>query len=727
MRRSALLAASAVLAAASPVLLGTAPASAADPSLVGAFSAPFAEPGSACAPDQDGVLQCGPAAATMLSLATGTVLYWDGLEGTERATLGVGNFAELAGSDKSRVLDLRGDRPRWSTPVPADGGANPDGNDNEYLPGILHGNDNVDNDGNLFCADQVHLADGRILATGGTAYYNEPGLPGQTVGAIELEGLKNSRIFDPATSRWSQTPGSMAYGRWYPSLVTLADGKVFAASGVTKLIKPLYPDRPEDSGSNVRQTETFDPATGTWSVNEGGDRSLPLYPRLHLLPNGHVFYDAAGQTFNPMGYSYDEALWNLSASYDPATRTWTDLGVPGVGTTTPGFRGSGFSLLLPLVPGADGRYTKVQTLSAGGVAGVTPGGYLAVDSSQINEVDTSAGDKVTTTATGPLTQPRWYGTGVVLPTGEVAAFSGADRDEVVAPGAGFPRRGAEIYDPVTKTWSAAASATQGRTYHNAAMLLPDGRVLVGGHAPIPPGYGPVNPAGNENLGTSNPRHDQTFEVFSPPYLFRGPRPVIRQVDSSLAYGRKVTVKVTDAASVESVVLVRNTAITHLIDGDQRTVTLPIVKRSKDSVTVLAPPDAAVAPRGPYQLFVNARRPKGLVPSVSRQVFVGVPVPGALASAVAANNAAATQEELKAVAAPKAAPKGRKPAAPARPVSSAAVSRPGTRPSSTRPATVARRFTPARTGAPAVIALVAAVLVGGAVVTRRLRRTGPPEA
>ena len=42
------------------------------------------------------------------------------------------------------------------------------------------------------------------MVTGGTDYYKEPGVPGiPTYGAVELEGLKNTRIFDPKTNSWS--------------------------------------------------------------------------------------------------------------------------------------------------------------------------------------------------------------------------------------------------------------------------------------------------------------------------------------------------------------------------------------------------------------------------------------------------------------------------------------------------------------------------------------------
>ena len=93
----------------------------------------------------------------------------------------------------------------------------------------------------------------------------------------------------------------MHYGRWYPTLVTLPDGDVLVASGVTKLVKPVYPDHPLNSGRNVVQTETFDVGCGRWSENGPlGERTLPTYPRMHLLPNGDVFYNAGGQAFRSL-------------------------------------------------------------------------------------------------------------------------------------------------------------------------------------------------------------------------------------------------------------------------------------------------------------------------------------------------------------------------------------------------------------------------------------------
>src|SRR5207248_1627544 len=226
------------------------------------------------------------------------------------------------------------------------------------------------------------------------------------------------------------------------------------------------------------------------TLPETANRSLPLFPRLHLLPDGRIYYDVAGQSFNPFGQAYDEAFWNLGTTFDPATNRWTDLGVPGLTTGAPdpgfGFRGS--------------------------------------------------------------------------------TFSGANIDEVQAPSLGQPVKQAELYDPIKKTWTPVATATQPRTYHNTGMLLPDGRVLVGGHAPISTAYlSNIAVPGAE----PNPDRDPSFEIYEPPYLFAEHRPTIGAAPDTLGYGSTIRIATPDAASLDSVVLMRNSAITHLVDGDQR--------------------------------------------------------------------------------------------------------------------------------------------------------------
>src|SRR6185503_4401664 len=406
---------------------------------------------------------------------------------------------------------------------------------------------------------------------------------------------------------------------------------VFIASGVTKLLKPVYPDSITQSGRNVVQTETYDPACGTWSVNGPlAERTLPLFPRLHMLPNGHVYYNAGGQAFNPFGQGYDQALWNLTATYDPATKTWSDLAYGGlplqlnqvglqqlsnalnptnslqaatlmtllsslVGTVTSdptallnqvggllgltadpnvvekvigsGMRGSTFSVMLLQKPDAGGQYRKAEFLTAGGistaVASTNPGTYLATASSRIDAVSIATDGRISSVSrlTGALPQARWYSSGVLLPTGEVFTVSGADRDEVATPGLGFAVKRAAIFDPTSETWRGVATQHNPRTYHNTAILLRDGRVLVGGHAPITTAY--LSNIDLQSLGFSpNDGRDPSFEIYSPPYMFR-PRPTITNAPASATRGTTVKINTPNSMAIESAVLLARTATTHL--------------------------------------------------------------------------------------------------------------------------------------------------------------------
>ncbi len=191
----------------------------------------FEEPtGHNCRLARDPAPQCKPAAMSLVNLPGGKVLYWDGLEGMNKVNFNVvAEYGNAAQNDQSRVMSgVDTGNPTWTVPKPYDGGANPNGNDRnaEYLPLVPHNNDVRSNDGDLFCSSLEFLPDGKIMVTGGTDYYQEPGIPGiPTYGAVELEGLKNTRVFDPKTNSWSQS-GGMHYGRWYPSMVTQPDGTV---------------------------------------------------------------------------------------------------------------------------------------------------------------------------------------------------------------------------------------------------------------------------------------------------------------------------------------------------------------------------------------------------------------------------------------------------------------------------------------------------------------------
>ncbi|MBH04179.1 MAG: galactose oxidase [Xanthomonadales bacterium] len=677
------------------------------PADVGTFSEPFSEPtitvdgqrvttSERCLPGADGSLNCKPAAGTVANLGDGRFLYLNALEGTENVELSiVAEFGEVSVNDQSRVLRLDSDdTPSWIRPSPVDGGANPNGADSTTiasgLPGVPDGllstaDNTTDNDGALFCADITFLADGRVIAVGGTDYYTEPGVDGLPVGVVELEGLKASRIFDPETNTWSQS-GDMHYGRWYPSLVTLATGDIFVASGVTKLLKPVYPEQPLNSGRNVTQTETYDLASGIWQENgPAAQRSLPLFPRMHLLPNGQVFYNAGGQAFNPFGQAYDQALWNIVAAYDPDTKRWTDLGYAGlplkfnevgleglastlnvtninrdqlkrtlsslVGQTlanptglisglldTPidtraleraigsGMRGSTFSAMLPLEPDANGGYHDARFLTAGGVPTYvtvgSPGGYLPISSSRIDTVHVDGPDMAySSKLTGPLNQPRWYSYSVVMPDDSVMIFSGGNRDGVVLPGLEGAYRQAERFDPATGTWSPMAIAHRKRTYHNTAVLMPDGRVLVGGHSPINTAY--LSFINFEQLGLADYQsRDPSFEIYTPPYAMRDDRPVITNAPSEMTTnGRDFDISVS-GGTIDQVMLIRRTATTHLVDGDQRAVKLPIVARDDGQITLAMTANPAVLPAGQYMLFASTVADDGMrVPSESVPVTI----------------------------------------------------------------------------------------------------------
>lgn len=441
-------------------------------------------------------------------------------------------------------------------------------------------------DGDVFCAGHAHLPDGRLLVAGGTYKYDGSfTLPGR-INFPPFRGLDHTYVFDPETERWSRAEDCQR-GRWYPTLLTLGDGSVLNVAGLTKRFPWVA----------LRRIERYRPDEG-WEAVSGAGRWLPLYPRLHLLPDGSVFYAGSYNTH----YTFPFSLRGFpTATLDVGTGEWTAHGLPNEAE-----REEGASVLLPLRPGDD--YRPRVLLTGGG----TPTGGSAVADAEV--VDLGADDPQWRSVES-MAHARYYCYPVLLPDGSVFVMGGrrgtaghthgdhhefSPEDSGALPSIPEAIHEAERFDPETERWESLASMTVDRLYHSNALLLPDGRVLTAGS----------NPARRVN--------ELRIETYRPPYLFDGPRPEVTAAPDAVSRGETFAVETPDAGAVDEVVLMRLSSTTHCVNTDQRLVELPIEGTGEGSVDVRVPSNPDLTPPGYYMLFVLREG----VPSEASFVRVG---------------------------------------------------------------------------------------------------------
>ncbi len=168
-------------------------------------------------------------------------------------------------------------------------------------------------------------------------------------------------------------------------------------------------------------------------------------------------------------------------------------------------------------------------------------------------------------------------------------------------GSGFaqePVLEAERYDPESETWTTMAAQQESRMHHSVAILLPDGRVLSTGQTAGTTG----------NLG----------ELYSPPYLFQGPRPTITDVSDAVGFAQPMAIQSPDAGQIDRVALIRPGSVTHGVDFTQRYVDLSFTEGA-GVVNAISPADGRIAPPGWYTLVIVD---DDGVPSVANWVKVG---------------------------------------------------------------------------------------------------------
>jgi hypothetical protein len=380
----------------------------------------------------------------------------------------------------------------------------------------------------MFCNAMVILPDGRPFIVGGNLAYDP------------FRGEAKSAVYSPSTGQFTNLE-SMAHGRWYPTATTLGDGRILAFSGLN-----------EQSSTNTT-VEIYTVGSG-WSQEYSAGWTPPLYPRMHLLPNGNVFYSGPSA---------------FSMMFDTDAHTWSAI----TGTNYSSGRTYGSSVLLSLTP-ANGYTPRVMIFGGGNPATAT------------TEIIDLSADNPAWQWGPPMSQARIEMNAVLLPNGKMLALGGSANDEDAATAS----LSADLFDADGATVSPAGQNAFPRLYHSVALLLPDARVWVAG--------------GNPQRGTYEPH----MEIYSPPYLFAAdgspaPRPTITSVSSGvIGYGNTFQVQTPDAASIASAVLMRPGAATHAFDMDQRLVGMSFTPGS-GVLTVTAPPNGNIAPPGYYLLFL----------------------------------------------------------------------------------------------------------------------------
>jgi hypothetical protein len=414
---------------------------------------------------------------------------------------------------------------------------------------------------NIWCGGQTILADGRVFIAGGNLRFPDPDAP---EGRRGYQGDASTYIYDPPSATFIRQM-EMMRGRWYPTVTQLADNSAIITSGWdetgSEQVNPLV--------------ERFVPSADRGGVGRIGIISIKglagLYPFQYLLPSGAMLQ---------AGPERDNS-WQL----DPVTWTWARL--------------------------PDMQYDHI-----GNANGIT---YTDASVSPARQIVTIAGNRRGAPnnewldgyrpGAGWRDYPRWNrqrhnANTVILPDGAlltVGGNAGSDNyDGTLFSTELYSRPASDL----SGSWTEVAPHSLAAAYHSSAILLPDATVLL---------------SEDDRTKTVEAAEQHKVQVYSPPYLFRGPRPTL-EAPAVLARGTPFQVRAGAAPgrTIASAVLIAPAAVTHGNDMHQRFVRLPVTVNGA-GILATVPVSRALVPPGYYMLFVIDSEG---VPSAAQFVHVG---------------------------------------------------------------------------------------------------------
>jgi Domain of unknown function (DUF1929) len=265
---------------------------------------------------------------------------------------------------------------------------------------------------NIFCSGHGLLGTGDVFIAGG----NITGNGGDG-------GLYHGFLFNPRDASdsafpygWARVGGAMAeemeVDRWYPTVTTLADGRLLISGGASLVPNgqnsfEVY-DPAAPAGSQIDRL----PAALDFDMQTNGT-NMPLYPFMFVLPNGDVFY-AGGEG-------------GLSGAYDGRVLV-PDYQNPGA---YGGWQWAQYSVESTTAGGSAVMYEPGKVMKSGGTVG-NPGvvannitEYVDLSNYPSNDYqDAPVAFTRQASTPGGMHRPRHFHTATLLPDGRVLVTGG---------------------------------------------------------------------------------------------------------------------------------------------------------------------------------------------------------------------------------------------------------------------------------------------------------------
>ncbi|MEX0732011.1 MAG: galactose oxidase early set domain-containing protein [Aquisalimonadaceae bacterium] len=462
---------------------------------------------------------------------------------------------------------------------------------------------------NIFCAGNVAGVDGELIFLGGHDKGGNNGIRKVNIFEPETEGWVHRPIpcvkaefeMDPTGTGFEHcsaldedntdppTDSDMTYQRWYPTAVTMPDGRVLILSGTDQDTSV----GPGNTGiTKVRKDvpEVYNPRTDSTIALENAKKLQSMYPRSFVTQTGTGWNDwkvcSVGEVepplpgepggpglggFDPWNYNGNTYCLDVQAALNdpdrdvPAGNHW-DF----VDTASAAHYGGASAQIVRI--NADGTWSQqVYVFGGGGIATAEFIDFSDPEPSwqQIDDLAT------------PVNQNN----AVILPDGKILVVGGR--------AGGVDNLRYQLYDPTDGSRSDLISSQIPRHDHSTLLVMPNAGVWVMGTNRTD-----LLPSEEEDLAVP------VLEYYQPPYLFQGPRPELLQAPGKIQYQQKFQLRVSETAGeIGSVVLLRTGPITHNWSWGNQYVSLPFMRLPNGRLLVDAPPLPGLAVAGDYMLFV----------------------------------------------------------------------------------------------------------------------------